>query len=166
MRCALGNNLIGKFLVAAAENASLKQAVAAKVTNYSVRKTSISRLLDGDIPENVVAQHSGHKSTESFQSYKSAGDKQQWKISQVLSRISTLNKTVDRSSSSSRNSVRLQMSQNTANSSSISDNSNNSSFFSYVQSIEGCNFQIFNGPVNFNIHEKRRPANIESDDQD
>ena len=33
-----------------------------KVTNHSVRKTCISRLLDADVPENFVAQLSGHKS--------------------------------------------------------------------------------------------------------
>ena len=166
MRCALEKNQIGRFLGAAAENAGLKQAVGAKVTNHSVRKTSISRLLDGDIPENFAAQHSGHKSTESLQSDKSDGDKQQRQMSQVLSRISTLKKTVDRSStsSSSGNSVRLQMSQNTANNS--SDNSKNSSFFSDVHSVEGCSFQIFNGPVNFNIQEKRRRVITESDDED
>ena len=80
-------NQIGKFLGAAAENAGLKQAVGAKVTNHSVRITSISRLLDGDIPETFVPQHSGHKSTDGFQSYKSAGDKQQRQMSHVLSRI-------------------------------------------------------------------------------
>ena len=89
MRCALGKNQTGKFLGTAAENAGLKQAVGVKVTNHSVRKTRVSRLLDGDISENFVAQHSGHKSTESLQSYKSAGNKQQRHMSQVLNRIST-----------------------------------------------------------------------------
>ena len=45
--------------------------------NHSVRKTCISRLLDADVPENFVAQLSGHKSTESLQSYKSASAKHQ-----------------------------------------------------------------------------------------
>ena len=85
-------------------------------------------------------------------------------MSQVLCRISTLKKTVDRSSSSSSNSVRLQMSQNTANIS--SENSKNSSFFFNVHSVKGCSFQIFNGSVNFNTQEKRRRAIIERDDED
>ena len=54
----------------AAEKAKLQQGIGAKISNHSVRKTSISRLLDADIPENFVAQLSGHKSIESLQSYK------------------------------------------------------------------------------------------------
>jgi hypothetical protein len=49
-------------------------------------KTSISRLLDADIPENYVAQLSGHKSIDSLQSYKSAGQQHQRKMSLTLSR--------------------------------------------------------------------------------
>ena len=79
MKCPLGKNQIGKFLSTAAKNVGIPQVSGAKVTNHSVRKTSISRLLDANMPENFVAQHSshlgGHKSTESLQSYKSAGEK-------------------------------------------------------------------------------------------
>jgi integrase len=93
MKCPLGKNQIGKFPSTTAKNAALPQVSGAKVTNHSVRKTSISRLLDADMPENFVAQHSGHKSTESLQSYKSAGKKQQWQMSWVLSRVSSLDNT-------------------------------------------------------------------------
>ena len=57
-----------------------------KVTNHSVRKTCISRLLDADVPENFVAQLSGHKSTESLQSYKSTSANHQKRMSLTLSR--------------------------------------------------------------------------------
>ena len=52
-------NEIGKFLTTAAQKAGLHRE-GKWVTNHSVRKTCISRLLDADIPENVVAQLSGH----------------------------------------------------------------------------------------------------------
>jgi integrase len=65
----LGKNEIGNFLSTAAKKANLQQGQVAKITNHSVRKTSISRLLDADIPENYVAQLSGHKSIDSLQSY-------------------------------------------------------------------------------------------------
>ena len=71
MKAPLGKNEIGKFLPKAAEKAGLTQGVGSKISNHSVRKTSISRLLDADVPENFVAQLSGHKQTESLQSYKS-----------------------------------------------------------------------------------------------
>ena len=78
-------NEIGKFLSTAAKNAGRHREVE-KVTNHSVRKTSTSRLLDADVPENFVAQLSGHKSTESLQSYKSACAKHQKRQSLTLSR--------------------------------------------------------------------------------
>ena len=46
----LGKNQIGKFLPKAAQKDGL-QACGKKIANHSVRKTSISRLLDGGAPE-------------------------------------------------------------------------------------------------------------------
>ena len=58
---------------------------AGKVANHSVRKTSIGRLLDANVPEIFVAQHSGHKSLESLQSYKTANKDQMFRMSNILS---------------------------------------------------------------------------------
>ena len=80
-----GKNEIGKFLSTAAKNAGLHRE-GEKVTNHSVRKTCTSRLLDADVSENFVAQLSGHKSTESLLSYKSACAKHQKRKSLTLSR--------------------------------------------------------------------------------
>ncbi|KXJ14551.1 EGF-like repeat and discoidin I-like domain-containing protein 3 [Exaiptasia diaphana] len=82
----LGKNQIGQFLSIAARNAGINQGEGAKVSNHSVRKTSISRLLDANVPENYVAQLSGHKSTESLNSYKTAGEHHQKAMSLTLSR--------------------------------------------------------------------------------
>ncbi|XP_068707646.1 uncharacterized protein KIAA1958-like [Montipora foliosa] len=51
----LGKNQIGQFLPKAAKKAGL-QACGRKLSNHSVRKTSISRLLDAGIPE--ISSHS------------------------------------------------------------------------------------------------------------
>lgn len=86
MKAPLGKNKIGKFLSKAAESARL-QRTGAKVRNRSVRKTSISRLLDANMPENfVVARLSGHKNLHSLQSYKSASAQHQREMSHILSR--------------------------------------------------------------------------------
>ena len=85
MKAPLGENMIGKFLAKAAEGAGI-QRPGSKISNHSVRKTCISRLLDADFPENFVAQLSGHKSTESLQSYKSASEKHQRQMSDTLNR--------------------------------------------------------------------------------
>ena len=77
MKAPLGKkNGMAKFLSTAAKNAG-RHREGEKVTNHSVKKTCISRLPDADVPENFVAQLSGHKSTESLQSYKSASAKHQ-----------------------------------------------------------------------------------------
>ena len=54
----------------AAKNAGLA-AQKKKISNHSVRKTSIYRLLDAGVPENFVMQLSGLKNLQSLSSYKS-----------------------------------------------------------------------------------------------
>ena len=71
MKAPLGKNEIGLFLKTAADEAR-KQGQGSRVTNHSVRKTSIGRLLDANTPETFLAQLSGHKNLQSLQLYKSA----------------------------------------------------------------------------------------------
>ena len=47
------------------------------VTNHSVRKTCISRLMAAEVPAKYVAQLSGHKNLKSLDSYKTASDDHQ-----------------------------------------------------------------------------------------
>ncbi len=70
----------------AASVSGLAQQIGGKVSNHSVRKTTISRLLDANTPENFVAQLSGHKNTQSLQNYKSASEQHQRQMSMILSR--------------------------------------------------------------------------------
>ena len=79
----LGKNQIGQFLPKAAKKAGL-QACGRKLSNHSVRKTSMSRLLDAGIPENFVTQLSGHKNLQSLSSYKSASLAHQRQMSDTL----------------------------------------------------------------------------------
>ena len=68
----------------AAKNAGLPENVA----NHSVRKTCISTVIDAEIPVNYVAQRSGHtgKNLKSLlDSYKTASDDHQRKMSLLLS---------------------------------------------------------------------------------
>lgn len=81
----LGKNEIGKFLLKAAKAANL----SGKISNHSVRKTCISRLMDAGVPENYVAQLSDHKNRKSLDSYKSASAIDQRKMSLTLSRCPT-----------------------------------------------------------------------------
>ena len=65
----------------AAKNAGLP----GNVTSHSVRKTCISRLMDAEVRFNYVAQLSGHKNLKSLDSYKTASDDHQRKMSLLLS---------------------------------------------------------------------------------
>jgi integrase len=84
-KSALGKNEIGKFLCKAAKAANLP----GHISNHSVRKTCISRLMDAGVPQNYVAQLSGHKNLKSLDSYKSASVSDQRRMSLTLSRPST-----------------------------------------------------------------------------
>lgn len=57
MKAPLGKNEIGKLMKAAPQSAGLE----GNITNHFVRKTSISRLMDAEVPVNYEAQISGHK---------------------------------------------------------------------------------------------------------
>ena len=189
MKAPLGKNQIGKFLSAAADNAGI-QRTGAKVSNHSVRKTSISRLLDASTPENFVAQLSGHKNTQSLQSYKSAGEKHQRQMSYILSRTTQEAPNLPDSVDSyhlldNQTSTGQLMTSESAPQSSLtnslavthasldqhpgkSDVTSRAVFAgANISSISGCQFQIFNGPVKI-IQEshKRRRFVIESDDED
>ena len=189
MKAPLGKNQIGKFLSSAADNAGI-QRTGAKVSNHSVRKTSISRLLDASTPENFVAQLSGHKNTQSLQSYKSAGEKHQRQMSYILSRAtqeapnlpdsvdlyhlldnqsSTGQLMISESAPQSSSTNSLAATQATLDQHPGKSDVNSRAVFAgaNINSISGCQFQIFNGPVKIiQDSNKRRRFVIESDDED
>ena len=80
----LGKNEIGKFLKDAFAAAKLDDTNKKKVSNHSVRKTSVGRLLEADVQPNFVAQLSGHKNLKSLDSYHSASLKRQREMSAIL----------------------------------------------------------------------------------
>ena len=63
----VGKNKIGKLLKEAFASAKLDETN--KVSNHSVRKTNIGRLLEADVQPNFVAQLGGHKNLKSADSY-------------------------------------------------------------------------------------------------
>ena len=80
----LGKNAIGQFMVGA-QNVDGVASRSGKVSNHSVRKSSISKLLDSGIDPHLVTQHSGHKRVDSLKSYHSASTGQQQLMSAALS---------------------------------------------------------------------------------
>ena len=180
MKAPLGKNEIGKFLKTAADEANL-QRKGAKVTNHSVRKTGIGRLLDANTPETFVAQLSGHKSLQSLQSYKSANEHHQRQMSYILSSSSnsqSARKITSPSDNRSDQAISSQQFhngmclQNTTNSLAVNnasvDPAASNGIFpgANISSITNCQFQIFNGPVKFINQGAKRRYVIESDDEE
>ena len=88
-RRTLGKNEIGKFLKDAFAAAKLDDTNKKKISNHSVRKTTVGRLLEADVLPNYVAQLSGHKNLKSLDSYLSAPLKRQREMSAILNREPT-----------------------------------------------------------------------------
>ena len=55
------------------------------MANHSVRKASIGKFLDANIPEMYVAQHIGHNNTDSLKNYKAASVTHRFQMSHILS---------------------------------------------------------------------------------
>ena len=66
----LGKNEIGKFMTRVTKQAKSDVSDGKKIANHTVRKTSIGRLIDNNVPESLIIQHSGHWRVESLSSYK------------------------------------------------------------------------------------------------
>ena len=180
---AFGKNLIGKFLTTAAKEAGLGKEGDKKIANHSVRKTSISELLDADIPENYVMQLSGHKNIQSLSSYKSASLSHPRLMSDTLSnsRNSMDSSTSPHESTSCARSasasVEIQLETRPATSTQALTTTTEATISSHNQavfagarigSISNCTIQIMPGPVKI-IHEtvvKRRHIAIDSDEED
>ena len=180
MKAPLGKNEIGKFLKRAASEAS-PQRQGSKVTNHSVRKTGIGRLLDANTPETFLAQPSGHKNLQSLQSYKSANEHHQRQMSYILSGSNQSQNAQQITAPPAGNSGQLMSSsqqshsqlslQHTTNSLAVNNASvpaaSNGVFpGANISSISGSQFQIFNGPVKLIQQRKKRRYVIESDDED
>ena len=64
-----GKNNVGSILTQARSILQHYDSSSGKISYHSVCKTSITRLLDHDVPPNFVMQLSGHKRPESLESY-------------------------------------------------------------------------------------------------
>ena len=130
------------------------------------------------IPENFVAQLSGHKSTESWQSYKSPSAKHQKRMSFTLSR--DLSGSRDEALSSVHNQGFEVVTRSTTDiaasstTTTLIDQSSDPLLSSTapiftganIGSINGCTFQIFHGNVKIVQNERKRRIVIDSDEDD
>ena len=116
------------------------------MTNHAVRKTSIGRLLDADVPVNYVAQLSGHKNLKSLDSYKCASLLHQRKMSLVLSRSEHMEHNIGTTTSKELSVATASASTTKLNTSAYPPNTPGAasakSLFSgaTIGKIEGCSF--------------------------
>ena len=80
----LGKNKIGEILTKARAILDTNQS-AGKISNHSVRKTTVTRLFDNDVDPIFVSQLTGHKRLESLNSYYRASKVQQQQMSNIPS---------------------------------------------------------------------------------
>ena len=166
-KAPLSKNEIGKFMAEAAKRTGLP----GNVTNHSVRKTCVSRLMDAEVSVNYVAQLSGHKDLKSLDSYKVASVDHQRHMSLVLSR--STNEASHGPSSTPPTSLMVETTQiNKISSSTVTKSATDltSGLFSgaSIQRIEGCSFtfNISNKHSDAPDHKVKKRMMIVSDDSD
>ena len=81
----LGKSEIGKFMTRAAKQAKLDVSNGKRIANCTVRRTSIGPLIDNNVPESFIIQHSGHWRVESLSSYEAPSFSYQRQMSHYLS---------------------------------------------------------------------------------
>ena len=140
----LGKNKIGEFMSDAAKVCNFS---GKKVANHSVRKTSIGKLLDANIQDIYVAQHSGHKNTDSLKHYKSANNEKIYEMSNILSTeiisSSSLTEVEEVSSSLTSKSFSSGKSSSTITTSSSKGSSNSRSLFDGAVFSGNCTVNIY-----------------------
>ena len=174
MGSPLGKNQLGKFLLDTVSAAGL-QFGKIKLSNHSVRKTSIGRLLDASFPKRYVLEWP-QKLSKFIRVYKSASLSHKCQMSDALSRRNqpatsscihiNLDDSVNVPSASN-----IQNAATSVSSSYLSTSNAREAIFAgaNISSVSDCTFQIMTGPVNI-INEAafKRPRRhiIESNDED
>ena len=76
----MGENTLGTMMSKMAKKAGL----VGKITNHSLRRTSLTTLMQAGVPPTIVAQLSGHKNVGSLSRYTTASLQQQRMMSEIL----------------------------------------------------------------------------------
>ena len=63
---------------------SAKSDIGVHYTNHSLRATAITRMFNSGIPEKVIAENSGHRSTKALRCYERTSQKQQQTVTSVV----------------------------------------------------------------------------------
>jgi len=87
----VGVNLLKNILPELSE----KSSVGVHYTNHSLRATAITRMFTNGIPEKVIAETSGHRSTKALRCYEHTSVQQQQVVSRVINSSDSIQKMQD-----------------------------------------------------------------------
>ena len=76
----VGINMLKNILSELSEKAGLE----VHYTNHSLRATAITRMFNSGIPEKVIAENSGHRSTKALRCYERTSQEQQQSATRVI----------------------------------------------------------------------------------
>ena len=65
---------------------SQKSGCGVRYTNHSLRATAITRMFNSGVPEKLIAENSGHKSTKALRCYERTSSEQQKGVSKVIAK--------------------------------------------------------------------------------
>ena len=85
----VGINVLKNILLELLEKAGLET----RYTNHSLRATAITRMFNSGIPEKVIAENSGHRSTKALRCYERIPQEQQKTATRVINCPSNTNAT-------------------------------------------------------------------------
>lgn len=124
-----------------------------KLTNHSGRKTTVTRLLDEEIPITCIQQHTGHRSVESINNYAKNSLKTQQKMSAILSRSKAVPTSSDTTSVNENIPSSTENINNTAKKPDMPFNFPN--FFPPGSVIQGGTFNMYFGSQDKENHVKK-----------
>ena len=91
MNQRVGVNLLKNILPELSE----QSGIDVRYTNHSLRATAITRMFNSGIPEKVIAETSGHRSTKSLRFYEHTSVQQQQAVTQAINSSKSIEKTQD-----------------------------------------------------------------------
>ena len=93
-KCCMTNQRVGiNMLKNILSELSEKAGLETHYTNHSLRATAITRMFNSGIPEKVIAENSGHRSTKALRCYERTSQEQQQTATRVINCPSNTNAT-------------------------------------------------------------------------
>jgi hypothetical protein len=127
---------------------SEKSGVGVHYTNHSLRATAITRMFNSGVPEKVIAENSGHRSTKALRCYERTSEDLQQAVTKVINNPTNpvspecMALTFQQSTQSTTNVMQLVSEDKPVTSTKSSDLATNSSVGAFSGSFTNCTINI------------------------